>query len=151
MCLKCETIKVGTTEMREHAQSDATGLFLNNCNDEDVLVLHPIASSGQHWTGEQDAESRIQDPQTESHMGSHSHRGKVFPVTRKSRKFFSYCGSSTNSFSHCTVSSVVQLWTGRAETLKRQRWLVFWRTSGWCFNKKKQHRNKKNFNRVKNI
>lgn len=40
-------------------------------------------------------------------------RGKVFPVTPKSRKFFSYCGSSTASFSHCTECSTVQLWTGR--------------------------------------
>lgn len=40
-------------------------------------------------------------------------RGKVFPVIRKSRKFFSYCGSSTDSFSHHTVSSVVQLWTDK--------------------------------------
>lgn len=35
------------------------------------------------------------------------------------------------------------------KTWKRRRWLVFWRTSGWCFNKKMQHRSKKNFNRVK--
>lgn len=40
-----------------------------------------------------------------------TNRGKVFPVTRKSRKFLSYWGSSTDSCSHCTESSVVQLWT----------------------------------------
>lgn len=47
-------------------------------------------------------------------------RGKVFPVIRKSRKFFSYCGSSTDSFSHHTVSSVVQLWTDKNKEGRRK-------------------------------
>lgn len=43
-------------------------------------------------------------------------------MTRKSRKFFSYCGSSTESFSHCTVSSMVQLWTGQGrEVVKEEK------------------------------
>lgn len=48
-------------------------------------------------------------------------RGKVFPVTRKSRKFFSYCGSSTDSFSHRTVSSMVQLWTDKNKEGSREK------------------------------
>lgn len=75
--------------------------------------------------GSIEQENRIQDSQAGSHLGGHSHRGKVFPVTRKSRKFFSYCGSSTDSFSHCTVSSMVQLWTGRAKNVKKMEVISF--------------------------
>lgn len=41
-----------------------------------------------------------------------TNRGNVLPVTRESLKLVSYWGSSTESFSHWTASSVVQLWTG---------------------------------------
>lgn len=42
-----------------------------------------------------------------------THLGSVVPLTLLSLKFFSYWGSSTNSINHWSVSSRVQLWTGK--------------------------------------
>lgn len=57
MCLECKTIIVGTTGMRYHAQSDATGSFLSNWNDKMSLccTLWPAVGSIEQ-------ENRIQHP-----------------------------------------------------------------------------------------
>lgn len=91
--------------VRQDGMPSSTPFFFSSST---VLVLYFF---GQQWAA-LNSGTRCKSSNGKLFPGSPgSHRGKVFPVTPKSRKFFSYCGSSTDSFSHCTESSVVQLCT----------------------------------------